>query len=249
MSESPNQGFELFWEASTLTPATIGEFGARVLSYEPSWRPRTATYPGPDVALPVPGDRLMRTMRARRSSREFGPGKLPADRLAGLLAAFGRAPGGRPVYPSAGGLYPLEVYCLANAVAGELNGRILVYNPDLHSVSPVAECPAWERYRDLLGSPLEGIPQVVFVFVLDLESMLAKYGERGGRFALIEVGHAAHSLALRIAHENLVGCELGGLLDGEVAELLGLPKSLRVALGYACGLPPGDRDPKARAGR
>ena len=63
-------------------------------------------------------------------------------------------------------------------------------------------------------------------------------GPRGGRFALIEVGHAAHSLALRLTREKLAGFEMGGLLDREILRLLGLrDRPARVALGYACGLP------------
>jgi nitroreductase len=76
------------------------------------------------------------------------------------------------------------------------------------------------------------------VFVLFPDRATAKYGERGGRFALIEVGHAAQNLALRLVAEGMAGCEAGGLLDEPVKALLRLDGTgAQVALGYACGLP------------
>jgi SagB-type dehydrogenase family enzyme len=102
----------------------------------------------------------------------------------------------------------------------------------------VAELPPWDAYRDAVDADaFAGIPHVVVVFVLFPERITAKYGERGGRFALIEVGHAAQNLALRLARAGMAGCELGGLLDEHVKALLRLERtSAQIALGYACGL-------------
>lgn len=240
-----SEQFELFWEESTITPATAPAFGSRVLSYEGTWSPRLLTYPGEDMELAVPRDRLMRRMQQRRSERAFSPGHLTKRQLGSLFAAFGRGAEGGRVFPSAGGLYPVEVFCLAMEVEDGLGGKIVCYNPDTHSLSVVGECPSWEECTVSLNHPFESRPQVVFVFVLMLDEMLAKYGPRAGRFGLIEVGHAAHSLALRLTEEKLAGFELGGLLDREVLQLLGLEdRSAKVALGYACGL----RGPHPRTG-
>jgi SagB-type dehydrogenase family enzyme len=231
-----SEQFELFWEESTITPPTAPAFGSRVLSYEGTWSPRLLTYPGEDIELAVPRDRLMRRMQQRRSERSFAPGHLTKRQLGSLFAAFGRGAEGR-VFPSAGGLYPVEVFCLAIDVEGELDGKIVCYNADSHSVSVVSDCPSWEACTGALNHPFESRPQAVFIFVLLLDAMLAKYGSRAGRFGLIEVGHAAHGLALRLTEEKLAGFELGGLLDREVLQLLNLQnRSAKVALGYACGL-------------
>jgi hypothetical protein len=65
-----------------------------------------------------------------------------------------------------------------------------------------------------------------------------KYGERGGRFVLMEVGHYAQRLSLRIAQERLAGYELRGLKDERVKRLLGLEATeAMVALGYLVGIP------------
>ncbi len=68
------------------------------------------------------------------------------------------------------------------------------YNADNHSLSVVG--PLGESYADTLSlDGFEGVPQLIVVFVLFPDRMTEKYGERGGRFALIEVGHAAQNLA------------------------------------------------------
>jgi nitroreductase len=124
-------------------------------------------------------------------------------------------------------------------VEGPLDRTATYYNHDNHSLSVVGPLPGWNELA--AGVNLEvaaGVPQVVVVFVVFPERATAKYGERGGRFALIEVGHAAQNLALRLVAEGMVGCEAGGLLDEEIKRLLRLERTgAQIALGYACGLP------------
>lgn len=236
MTAASEDAFEQFWEASCLTPALVPRFVAGIRRYQAPDQPRQATYPAADIGLPLPRDRLARLLRDRHSARRFAPGRMPIRQLGSLCAAFGRTHAGGRAFPSAGGLYPLEVYCLANAVDG-IDPAVLCYNPDSHSLSPVGPLPPWGAYRTSLNFECDGVPQVVFVFVLLDDGLLHKYGARGGRFALIEVGHAAQNLALRVITEGLSGCEIGGTLDPQLRSLLDLDgTSARVSLAYACGL-------------
>lgn len=52
--------------------------------------------------------------------------------------------------------------------------------------------------------------------------MRRKYGPRAGRFAMQEVGHAAQNVSLRLAADRLSGFILGGSMDLEVLEALGV---------------------------
>ena len=80
-------------------------------------------------------------------------------------------------------------------------------------------------------------PALVLIFAVRVGRLAQKYGERGGRFALIEVGHACQNVALRLATDGLVGYQLGGILDHDIEELLQLQgTTARVTLGYAIGL-------------
>lgn len=232
--------YDLFWENSKLNPVTIGQFRTRIEEYlAEAERGRPALqYSAADVPLERPRDRLAKLMEKRRSVRQFSDARLPAGKLGGLFAAFGSSHGSR-TFASAGAAYPLEVFCLLNRVDGPLDRTAVYYNHDNHSVSPVAPLPRWDELLETINLELAvGVPHLVFLFVLFPERATAKYGERGGRFALIEVGHAVQNLALRLVEEDLVGCEVGGLLDEEIKRLLRLEQtSAQVALGYACGLP------------
>ena len=233
------EAWELFWESSSLDATRLPAFARRLETYVPRVALRLATYPGDDIVLLRPHDRLARSLARRSSGRSFGRGRISVRQLGSLFEAFAGNKRGSRVFPSAGSLYPLEIFCLVNAAEGGLDGTAVCYNADNHSLSRVRAIPLWEEYRDVLSFPLEGMPQLVFIFVLFDGEMSEKYGARGGRFGLIEVGHAAQNLALRVAYEGLVGCEVGGTLDRPVLELLGLAGTGgRVALAYVCGIPP-----------
>jgi SagB-type dehydrogenase family enzyme len=231
--------YELFWENSKLNQVTIRQFRARTESYAATVAPSRPAlqFATPDVRLERPHDRLAKLMEKRRSVREFSEKPLPARKLGSLFASFGSTQEGSRTFASAGATYPLEVFCLLNSVEGPLNRTAVYYNHDNHSLSTIAKLPNWSELAQAINLEVSGVPHLVFVFVLFPERATAKYGERGGRFALIEVGHAAQALAVRLVHEGMVGCEAGGLLDGQIKTLLGLDRtSAQIALGYVCGL-------------
>jgi len=233
--------FELFWENSSLSGATIAAWGAAMEDYAGSQAPPGALrYPGPDRPLHRPRDRRLEALQRRRSVRRFAARPLDPKQLGSLLAPFAAFGDGHRTYGSAGGTYPLEIFCLCNNVSGPPAGQVAYYNADNHSLTAVRPLPPWERYERAVNLDCgDTAPQVVVVFVLMAERVTEKYGERGGRFALIDVGQAAQTLALRLVHEGLAGCACGGLLDGEIKSLLGLDgTTAQIALGYACGIAP-----------
>jgi len=233
--------YDLFWENSTLSHATIDGFVRTATEgYAGSVRqPYRLQYPGADEPLHRPGDRQFRQMLRRTSSRRFSDKPLSARQVGGILAAFAaRGEGERRVYGSAGGTYPVEIFCLLNNCTGPAAGTVAYYNADNHSLAAVGELPSWAAYADVINLDTEGtVPQLVVVFVLMPGRVTEKYGERGGRFGLIEVGGAAQNLALRLVEEGLVGCAVGGMLDDPIKRLLGLGATNgQIALGYACGI-------------
>lgn len=232
--------YTLFWENSKLNRATIVGFRRQIEEHTRTALPGMPAlqYPADDVPLPRPRDRLARRMLERRSVRAFRDEPVTRRQLGSLFSAFASSTSGSRAFASAGATYPLEVYCLVNRARGELDRTVVYYNHDNHSLAVVGRLPEWESYADAVNlEPLSGIPQLVFVFVVFPERVTSKYGERGGRFQLIEVGHAAQNLALRLVQERMVGCEAGGLLDDRVRSLLGLEgTTAQIALGYACGL-------------
>lgn len=240
--------YDLFWENSKLNAVTARPFGARIASHAASGRrPTPIRLPTPDVPLERPADALASLMDRRTSTRAFSSTPVSARQLGCVFGAFASTDHGSRTFPSAGATYPVEIFCLLNNVEGPLNQHAVYYNHDRHSISVVGQIPAWDRYGDTVNIETSGVPQLVFVFVVLPERTTRKYGERGGRFALIEVGHAAQNLALRLVAEGMAGCAAGGLFDDAFLALLGLGgMQAHVALGYVCGLAEPERRGLAR---
>ncbi len=233
--------YDLFWENSSLSDATVPGFRAAIEEYSGSGAAAAGLrYAARDLPLHRPSDRAFKQLCRRRSERVFADRPLDARRLGGALAAFATTgDGGRRAYGSAGGTQPLEIFCLLRDCEGPASGQVAYYNADNHSLAAVCELPPWSDCAAALNlEPGGSAPQLVVVFVLFAERMTGKYGERGGRFALVEVGEAVQSLALRLVAERLAGYALGGLVDDRVKRLLRLDAtSAQIALGYACGVP------------
>lgn len=229
--------FELFWENSKLNPVNIAEFGRRINAYAADGQHDVSlAEAGADIPLHSPADGLQKLMTARRSVRSWSQRPVSTKQLGNLMAAFAKSRSGMRTFPAAGATYAVEVYCLLNRVDGGLSGKVVRYNADNHSLSVIGSAPAPEDIPGLINLEGDGsVPPLIFVIALLAARTTAKYGERGGRFALIEAGQALQNLALRIEAEGLAGVELGGLLDDRIRALLKLDRAAKIALGFACG--------------
>jgi SagB-type dehydrogenase family enzyme len=209
-------------------------------------------YPSaPLLALPaprLPPVLLEQAMRERISCRRFSASPLGLEELATLLhAAYGIRSrsqlGGlelleRPV-PSAGGLYPLELYVLVREVEAQPRG-VHHYNPVLHGLEQVSATPISREAVTALfaGQPHAGGAGAVVVVTAVVERSLDKYGDRGYRYLLLEAGHVAQNLNLAVAALRLGACDLGAFADHDVAELLGVDLEAEIPLyGIAIGRP------------
>lgn len=229
--------FEDFWTASRLTPLTQRRLAAHLAEYrQPDDALDPLVLPGPRHRLGRPSDRLRGVFRRRASVREFSARPLRASDLGALLSPLA-VDRGRRGYPSAGGLYPVRTYPVLLNVAHALNGRACRYDPGLHALQDVGPAPGWEDLGPLLAAaPGADRPHVVLVFVLTDAGVLDKYGQRGGRFALIEAGCAAQSVAIRLAQRRLGGYLLGAGADAALLRQIGLDgATARFAVALACG--------------
>lgn len=181
------------------------------------------------VALPPPhlegGMPLERTLAERRSVREFAQGVLSLSQVAQLLwAAQGVTMDGLRTAPSAGALYPLELYLVAGEVLDLAPGAYR-YVPAKHVLQQLT---AGNVRRQLCAAALAqecvAAGAVVVVFTAVERRTTRKYGERGVRYVHIEVGHAAQNLALQATALGLGSVTVGAFDDAAVARLLNLPK-------------------------
>ena len=164
-------------------------------------------------------------LQQRRSVREYSSESLSLSDIGQLLwAAQGVThPRGLRTAPSAGALYPLELY----VVAGNINGlEAGVYHYQIHKHRLVLHVSGDKRKE--LGEAaymqtwLSEAP-AVFVFSADYKRTSKKYGKRAKRYVHMEVGHAAQNLFLQAEDIGLGSVVVGAFYDEEVAELLQLP--------------------------
>ena len=184
---------------------------------------------GQRIPLPEPGSggemSVKEALSERRSIREFSRDDLVLQDLSELLwAAQGiTGRGGLRTAPSAGALYPLELYIVAGEVA-ELSPGVYCYRPEKHDLVSVAS----GDLRKPLAAAAVGQRWVrrapaVLLLAGVYERTMARYGERGRRYVHIEVGHAAQNVYLAATARGLATVMVGAFNDTEVREVLGLP--------------------------
>lgn len=168
---------------------------------------------------------LEQSLLGRRSTRNYTEEPLTLQDVSQLLwAAQGTTDNrGFRTAPSAGGLYPLEVYIVAGNVANLAPG-IYQYGTDLHALIPII---AGDRRSELadaaLGQAWVKAGAIVIVFTAVYERTTGKYGERGIRYVHIEAGHAAQNLCLQATAMGLGAVTVGAFHDEQVVKLLNLP--------------------------
>ena len=167
---------------------------------------------------------------SRRSVRTYTKEPITPDNLSRLLwAAQGvtAGAGGRDelrTAPSAGALYPLEVYAVAGNVDGVSDG-VYHYLHREHALQKVCD---GDRRGNLSECALHQSQitdaAVDIVFTAAFERTTAKYGDRGVRYVYMEAGHAAQNIYLQAEAIDLGVCAIGAFYDADVAELLALPE-------------------------
>jgi SagB-type dehydrogenase family enzyme len=167
---------------------------------------------------------LERALRQRRSVREYaGTGVTRAEVAQLLWAAQGLSGSkGMRTAPSAGALYPLEVYLVAGDVEALLGG-VHRYDPEGHALELLAEGDARPRLSAAaLGQDCVRTGAAVIVLVSVTSRTTPKYGPRGKRYVYMEAGHVAQNICLEATALGLGTVTVGAFDDEAVARALGL---------------------------
>ncbi len=167
---------------------------------------------------------IEKALHERRSAREFKKQPLTFGELSQLLwAAQGiSGPAGLRTAPSAGALYPLEVYVLVGKVEG-ITAGIYKYNPHGHEVIRILE---GDRRKELSEAALSQVSvrdaAAVFVFAAVYERTTTKYGRRGIRYVHMEAGHAGENVCLQAVALNLGAVVTGAFEDEKVKKIVNM---------------------------
>jgi SagB-type dehydrogenase family enzyme len=163
---------------------------------------------------------LEEALAARRSVREFTGQPITDRELSQLLwAAQGiESTDGRRTAPSAGALYPLEVWVATPS-------GFYHYEPHKHRLAQHLERDLRPNiYRAALMQEAILQAPAVFVIAAVYQRIAQKYGEqRAARYVHMEVGHAAQNLLLEAVALGLGGVLIGAFNDREVEKVLSLP--------------------------
>ena len=181
---------------------------------------------------------LEETLATRRSVRQYTDEPLTDVQISQLLwAAQGITREGRGrTAPSAGGLYPLELYLVTAR-------GVFHYRPESHDL----EVMSGEDVRGPLSQAALGQEAVrdapaVFVVTAVFQRTAAKYGDRAVRYVHLESGHAAQGLLLEAVALDLGGVPIGAFDDGGVRGALGLPQDREPSTSSPSVTRPRDRD-------
>lgn len=189
-----------------------------------------------NAALPEPSvtgsTSLEKLIAERRSIRDYQTTELELSEVGQLLWAAQGITNmqGLRAAPSAGALYPLELYVVTGLVEGLAQG-VYHYDPGQHQLMKTSDGDLRDALtRAALSQSWIKNASAIIVFTTDYERTTRKYGERGKRYVHIEVGHAAQNLFLQSQSLGLATVVVGAFNDDEVARVLRLPAELRPLL-------------------
>jgi SagB-type dehydrogenase family enzyme len=165
-----------------------------------------------------------RALLERRSIRKYMGEPLTLQEVSQLLwAAQGMTdPRGLGTAPSAGALYPLEVYVAVGGVEN-LGEGVYKYRPQEHCLIKTLD---GDKRGELSASALD--QNCVREAAIDIgiaavyERTTSRYGDRGIRYVHIEAGHVSQNVYLQATAMGLGTVAIGAFHDELVKKVLGL---------------------------
>jgi SagB-type dehydrogenase family enzyme len=198
-----------------------------------NWGSRPSQYKRyPDakrVSLPSPvweeGPPIGELIERRRSVRHYVDqplSKLELSRLLHAMQGITEDRRGFRAAPSAGALYPIEVYAVIQDVEGVESG-VYHYAVREHALEQIKK----GDYSDQVTAAgamqtFLGEAQVVFILTAVFQRTRWKYRERTYRYVLLEAGHIAQNLYLAATALDLGCCAVGAFRDQALDEVVGV---------------------------
>ncbi len=189
--------------------------------------------------------RLGELLATRRSVRSYTGAEVDLGRVAALLRAAGGVSGvgrvaldsggersiGFRTAPSAGGLYPIELWLLALRVSGlkravwryDPRREVLVEEGDEGAIADAVE--AFTVPEELMSLSRASL---ILVLVGRPWRLMRKYGPRGVRFLFIEAGAMAENVHLACRSLRLGSVDCASVCDDELHAALRLDGELRL---------------------
>ncbi|MFO8084960.1 MAG: SagB/ThcOx family dehydrogenase [Desulfobacterales bacterium] len=181
---------------------------------------------GQSIELPPPSMEgkmaLEAALKNRRSVRSYSRDPLSVEDIAQLLWAAQGITSSQNfrTAPSAGALYPLEVYVACGNVK-DLPDGIYHYIADAHRIELVRN---GDRRKELasaaLGQSCIREAPAVIIFTGVPSRITSKYGQRGIQYMMMEAGHAAQNVCLQAVARQLGTVPVGAFKENQIRETL-----------------------------
>jgi SagB-type dehydrogenase family enzyme len=185
-----------------------------------------------EIKLPLPqleGKMSVEEALARRRSRRvFKDYSLTIEQVSQLLwSAQGitEEKNGLRTAPSAGALYPLDIYLVVGKDKVEgLKVGVYHYNPRQHSLTIILEeDQRRELARACLGEKFIEDAPVSLIITAEFSRTTNHYGQRGIYFVYMEAGHVGQNVYLQVESLGLGTVSFGGFNEEDVSQALNLP--------------------------
>ncbi|MBP8626064.1 MAG: SagB/ThcOx family dehydrogenase [Syntrophorhabdaceae bacterium] len=202
------------------------------------------------IKLPEPEDTnpvyLKEILNKRSTVRAFNKGMpLSLQDLSYVLwSAYGfKKDRGRTV-PSAGALYPLDIYiACGEIISGEkerIPAALYHYIPEKHQLNIVR---TMDLRKDIAKASLSQMwtaeAPCLIIITAEYERITFKYRDRGIRYALMEAGNVSQNIFLSSFNKGLACGIVGAFDDNILKTVLGVKKSheplLVMPIGYRYG--------------
>jgi SagB-type dehydrogenase family enzyme len=173
---------------------------------------------------------LEKAIKQRRTVRSFSENMITMQQFSQILwSAQGitEDKGFKRAAPSGGALYPSDIYAVVGKSCVEgLDEGVYHYRPEDHSITRTGE---GDRRKQVATASLRQTwmskAPVSVVVTAEYDRICVKYGQRGIRYALVEVGHIGQNIFLQCQALGLEAGIVGAFNDNEVAEAVGCPKN------------------------
>jgi len=196
---------------------------------------------GPVIVLPQPrlssDVSVEEAMQNRRSIRCYDDSPLTITEISQLLwSGYGLTyqvenppdflRGGLRTAPSAGALYPLELYLVVRNVT-DLDPGIYWYKSETHELMCIEGEDCWEEFSSAGFDQLHfETAAAAIVYSAVFERCSEKYGDRGReRYVCMDLGHSAENVYLQAYALNIGTCAIGSFSDLALKQVIGMPRA------------------------
>jgi SagB-type dehydrogenase family enzyme len=217
-----------------------GLLGLSLSTFGPFWRKAFAkeerkSFKGKlrmNLPSPMPDGNMSvaEAIKQRRTIRSFMNRALSLQQFSKILwAAQGITERGgfKRAAPSGGALYPADVYAVVgNKGVADLTPGVYRYDCSDHSTEKIVD---GDRRTEVADASVKQMwmatAPVLFVVTVQYSRITTKYGDRGIRYALIEVGHIGQNIFLQCQASGLAAGIVGAFHDNKVARVINAPRN------------------------